>query len=66
MFFFLTLGNFGNSSNYNWCTACHPDCKTSFGANNTNCLSCADPTKYLLNYTCVDGCPNKMCKNYNY
>ena len=36
---------------------CDSSCLTCNGPNSNNCLSCADSSKYLSNYSCVSICP---------
>ena len=43
------------------CEDCHPDCKVCGGSpeiNNTNCLLCLSPEKYLQFGNCVSKCTN--------
>ena len=43
------------------CNYCHPDCNKcdeTFNENNTNCLSCSSPDKYLQYGNCISECKN--------
>ena len=50
------------------CEDCHPDCKTCKNLpeiNNTNCLSCLSPDKYLQFGNCVLNCTNGYYNDEN-
>ena len=48
----------GTYNNNYKCEDCHPGCRECEGPNNTNCISCSSPNKFLKFGNCVDSCKN--------